>query len=120
MRNSITDLRIVGALEGLSFLLLLGVAMPMKYVAGEPLAVRVAGTLHGVLFLLYMVAVVRAARSNCWPFERIFEAIIASLYPLGTFVLDRKLREESRRSPNRSLVVEPSPAAHDASQEGGR
>lgn len=102
MRNSITDLRIVGAAEGISFLLLLGVAMPMKYFAGMPLAVRIVGTLHGVLFLLYLVAVFRAARLNCWSWVRIVEAIWASLYPFGTFLLDRKLRDGSWSLPNGS------------------
>ncbi len=94
MRNPITDLRVIGGLEGVSFLVLLFVAMPLKYVAGMPLAVRVVGMLHGVLFLLYIVAVARAARSRRWSIGRIVEALVASLYPFGTFLLDRKLREE--------------------------
>jgi len=94
MRNPVQDLRIIGFAEGISYLLLLFVAMPLKYAAGLPLAVRIVGTLHGVLFILYVVAALRAACSRKWPFLRLLEALIASLYPFGTFVFDRKLRAE--------------------------
>lgn len=120
MRNPITDLRIVGACEGLSFLLLLVVAMPLKYVAGIPFAVRIAGMLHGVLFVFYLVAVVRAARAFRWPIERVFEAIVASLYPLGTFLLDRRLREEATNSPNHGLASQSDPTPKAGNQEGAR
>ncbi|HVJ67569.1 MAG TPA: DUF3817 domain-containing protein [Caulifigura sp.] len=115
MRTSTTGLRIVGTLEGLSFLLLLGVAMPLKYFSGMPLAVRLAGTLHGALFVLYVIAVIRTARANRWPFERIFEAITASLYPLGTFLLNRRLREEEKTPATRALQPQLSrSSSHDA------
>lgn len=94
MRNPVQDLRIIGFAEGISFLLLLFVAMPLKYAAGLPLAVRIVGTLHGVLFILYVAAAMRAAWSRKWPFLRLLEAFIASLYPFGTFVFDRRLRAE--------------------------
>lgn len=94
MRNPIQDLRIIGFAEGMSFLILLFVAMPLKYGAGMPLPVRIVGTLHGILFILYTVAALRAAWSRKWPFLRLVEALIASLYPFGTFVFDRKLRAE--------------------------
>ena len=106
MRNPITDLRLIGALEGVSFLVLLFVAMPLKYLAGMPLAVRVVGMVHGVLFLAYIVAVARAARSRRWSLGRIVEALVASLYPFGTFLLDRKLREEVDPSPGAGLAEE--------------
>ena len=60
-----------------------------------PLSEQIAGSVHGILFILYVVAVGRAARPNRWPFERIFGAFVASLYPLGTFLLDRKLRTDA-------------------------
>ncbi len=106
MRNPITDLRVIGALEGVSFLVLLFVAMPLKYFAGMPLAVRVVGMVHGVLFLAYIVAVARAARSRRWSLGRIVGALVASLYPFGTFQLDRKLREEVDPSPGGGLAEE--------------
>ena len=93
-RTVLQQLRLVGFLEGMSFLLLLFVAMPLKYLAGAPLAVRIVGSLHGVLFLLFVVALYRAARKQRWPLGRAFLGFVASLVPFGTFVLDRSLRRE--------------------------
>ncbi len=93
-RNSIFWLRWIGFLERTSFLLLLLVAMPLKYVAGQPVAVRVAGSVHGGLFILYLACVAWAARSCSWTSDRVLESVAASLYPLGTFFQDRKLRED--------------------------
>jgi integral membrane protein len=89
-------LRIVAFLEGVSFLILLFIAMPLKYLAGQPLAVRVVGLIHGILFLVFLVALYRAARARQWPGRRSALAFVASLVPFGTFVLDRSLRAEIR------------------------
>ena len=92
-------LRIIGLLEGTSFLILLGVAMPLKYMAGMPQAVRVAGSAHGLLFLLYAGAAVAVSSEYNWPFKRLATALIAAVLPLGTFVFDKSLaREQSSLS----------------------
>jgi integral membrane protein len=96
--RSLHHLRIVAFLEGLSFLILLFIAMPLKYLAGQPLAVRVVGLIHGILFLAFLVALYRAARARRWPLRRSGLALLASLLPFGTFVLDRSLRVEIRDS----------------------
>ena len=88
------QLRLVAFLEGSSFVLLLFVAMPLKYLAGYPLAVRIAGSIHGALFLLFLVALYRAAEDRAWPFRRSLTAFVASLLPFGTFVFDASLRRE--------------------------
>ena len=77
--------------EGASFLLLLGVAMPLKYLAGQPLAVRVVGMAHGVLFLLFLAALWRAADAHGWPRRHVVLGVIASLVPFGTFWFERRL-----------------------------
>ena len=59
-------LRLIGLLEGSSFLALLLIAMPLKYLAGQPLAVRAVGMAHGVLFLLYLLALVPVALDRRW------------------------------------------------------
>ena len=94
MRNSLMTLRVIGFLEGVSYLLLLFVAMPLKYAAGMPLAVKITGAAHGALFVLYIIAVMWAARSCRWPFKRAAEAFFVSLYPFGTFLFDAKLKAE--------------------------
>lgn len=87
-------LRVVAFLEGLSFVLLLFVAMPLKYYADSPLAVRIIGSAHGVLFLAFCSVLARAALACEWPFRRTLVAFTASLVPFGTFVFDRSLKRE--------------------------
>lgn len=84
-------LRILGMLEGASFLILLGIAMPLKYLAGRPEMVRVVGMAHGVLFLLFVAAVLRVAMEMRWPLARVAAALAASVLPFGPFVLDARL-----------------------------
>lgn len=93
--TTIGRLRAIGLLEGISFLVLLGVAMPLKYVWGEPQAVRVVGMAHGVLFLAYIAAAVQAWLEYNWSWKRAAWVIAASLVPFGTFYADvRWLRAE--------------------------
>ena len=87
-------LRGVGLAEGLSFILLLGVAMPLKYLAGLPAAVRYVGWAHGLLFMLYVGAVLVVGYVHGWPLKRVFWALAASVLPFGPFVLDREWRRE--------------------------
>ena len=94
MMSALRQLRIVGFLEGLSFLALLLVAMPLKYYLGLPVAVRIAGSVHGLLFLLFVSALFRVAVERDWPFRRSLAAFGASLVPGGTFILDRALKRE--------------------------
>lgn len=91
IQSSVGRLRVIGFLEGLSFLVLLGIAMPLKYMAGEPGAVRVVGMAHGVLFLLYVAAVIQAALEHGWKLKITALLLIASLLPFGPFVADAKL-----------------------------
>ena len=65
--TALRQLRLVALLEGTSFLVLLFVAMPLKYLAGLPLAVRIVGSLHGLLFLMFLAALLRAGSQRGWP-----------------------------------------------------
>lgn len=88
-------LRLLGILEGISFLVLLGVAMPLKYLAGLPQMVRVVGMVHGLLFLLFVGAVAYVAFTMRWPLKRVAGALVASVVPFGPFVLDAHLRRDT-------------------------
>ncbi|MCX6587457.1 MAG: DUF3817 domain-containing protein [Acidobacteria bacterium] len=90
-------LRWAGWAEGVSFLLLLGVAMPLKYLAGRPEAVRVVGAAHGGLFVVYVVLALIAARRYSWPGRRVGEALAAAFLPFGPFWFDARLRRELNR-----------------------
>jgi integral membrane protein len=94
-------LRIIGFWEGISFLVLLGIAMPLKYFAGWPMAVSVVGMAHGILFMLYLWAAIQVAMDRDWPWQRTAAVLVASVLPAGPFVVDAKiLREEENRSPS--------------------
>jgi integral membrane protein len=93
MIKTIRSLRLIGIAEGFSFLILLLIAMPLKYMFGFPLAVKYVGWAHGLLFILYIIAVFAAIRAMKWGFKGVVVAMIASLLPAGTFVLDRSLRK---------------------------
>jgi integral membrane protein len=92
--TALQHLRLVALLEGSSFLILLCIAMPLKYLAGLPLAVRVVGTAHGGLFLIFLAVLVRAGYERRWPLSRWLIAFVSSIVPFGTFVFDRSLRRE--------------------------
>jgi integral membrane protein len=89
-------LRIASMLEGISYLFLLFVAMPMKYLAGEPLWVRWAGRVHGGLFVLLVVALVAGASARSWPVARSLRVVGMALVPFGAFFLDREFASELR------------------------
>lgn len=81
----------VARAEGLSLLVLLGVAMPLKYVAGVPAATAWVGWLHGTLVFVYLVALGSVARVEAWRWGRVALAVVASVLPGGTFVFERRL-----------------------------
>ena len=89
-------LRFTGITEGISFLVLLLIAMPMKYYLGLPLAVKVVGWMHGVLFILYILAVLGAIKAMRWNWFDVLVALAASLIPFGTLLLDKSWKRKER------------------------
>ena len=79
----------IGKLEGYSYLALLFIAMPLKYMADMPLAVRIAGSLHGALFVAFMVLIFIMLRKKQLTTENAVYAFMLSLVPLGTFFLKK-------------------------------
>ncbi|MCX7571891.1 DUF3817 domain-containing protein [Tumebacillus sp. DT12] len=96
MKTPIGRLRVIGFIEGISFLLLLFIAMPLKYMFDRPEMVQVVGMIHGVLFVLFILAVLHAAVVHRWKMLKVLFALIASSIPFGTFVLDARLRREQQ------------------------
>ena len=86
--------------EGVSFLVLLLVAMPLKYLANMPMAVTIAGGLHGLLFVSFIILayLVKEGYAKNWLW--IGKAFIASILPFGTFVMDREWRKEQAANPS--------------------
>ena len=92
--NLIRYLRIVGFAEGTSLLVLMFIAMPLKYFAGKPEAVKIIGWLHGFLFILFMLMVFVVYLQKNWPFKKLVFAFFAAFLPFGTFIFDAQLKKE--------------------------
>lgn len=93
MKSPVSFLRRIALLEAVSFLILLGVAMPLKYLFHLPLAVKITGMIHGILFVVFCVALLRVLLEARWPLSRCALVFMASLIPLMPFFLDRRMQE---------------------------
>jgi integral membrane protein len=89
--SALSLLRLTGFLEGLSFIILLCIAMPLKYWGGKPEAVKIVGMGHGVLFIAYVIFLLWATVSLKWSLKKATLGFIAAFIPLGTFWADYKL-----------------------------
>lgn len=92
--KSVQALRIVSLIEGISYLLLVGVAMPLKYVWEEPQYVRWVGSAHGFLFVVFVIALVVAAVARRWDIYRPVVIFIASMIPFGFIYIEMNLRRD--------------------------
>jgi integral membrane protein len=91
LKSTLGRLRVVAFLEGVSFIILLFIAMPLKYMAGKPQAVSQVGMAHGVLFVLYVFYLAQVKAELDWTWKKTALAFLASLVPFGTFWADKKL-----------------------------
>lgn len=96
LQSCVGRLRLVGMVEGVSYLVLMGVAMPLKYLAGIPEAVMAVGWVHGVLFIAFCVVLLHAkvATRLSWGWAGV--CFLAALLPLGPFVIDGRLKREAQ------------------------
>ena len=84
----------IALLEGISYIVLLGIAMPLKYLAGQPQMVEYTGWVHGLLFVLYMGFLIFAAVGYNWKAGRILLIFLAALLPFAPFIVERRLKKE--------------------------
>ena len=90
MNISIQTFRVISLLEALSFIVLLLIAMPVKYLLGNPELVRVVGMAHGILFVLYILSSFLFKNKLNWSNQILGVVILCSIIPLGPFYVDRK------------------------------
>ena len=81
--------RLTGALEAISYLVLLGIAMPLKYIYHQPVYVRWTGTFHGAFFVLFCLAVVVTAYRKRWPAKVAIMAFLSAFIPFGPFLFEK-------------------------------
>ena len=88
--------RIIALLEGVSYILLLLVATPVKYLYNDPQYVKILGMPHGILFILYILFAVLLQSDLNWNNRTLWIVLLASVIPFGTFYVDKKfLRKQN-------------------------
>ncbi len=90
MNLSIKSFKIISVLEALSFLILLGIAMPLKYFADTPEPVSVIGMAHGVLFIMYILGAFMMKTKLNWSLQTLLIVILCSVLPFGPFYAEKK------------------------------
>ncbi len=89
--TKIGQFRLIAKLEGISFIILLFIAMPLKYMMGIPEATKIVGMIHGALFLWFLYSQFIASSEEKWGLNFNILAFVLSLVPFGTFYLNTKL-----------------------------
>jgi integral membrane protein len=93
-QKSLRRFRIIGIAEGISFLVLLLIAMPMKYFLKIPEAVKIVGWMHGALFVSYIYFAIEVAITFKKNIGWCIKTFLAAFIPMGTFVTDKELKKE--------------------------
>ena len=91
-QSLLNQFRKIAFWEGVSFIVLMFIAMPLKYWADFPLAVKYTGCAHGILFVMYGIWLIRVKVAYAWNLKRQAAAMIAALLPFGTFILEKKTK----------------------------
>lgn len=90
--TNIGRLRLLGLLEGVSLLLLIGIAVPAKHIFGNPALVKSIGPVHGILFLLFVFNTLSVGVEHRWKFTTTtWKVLLACMIPFGTFYIDKKI-----------------------------
>jgi len=92
VKNSVKKFGLINTIEGYSYLALLFIAMPLKYLLGLAIAVKIVGMIHGILFIIFCLLLVLAWEEAKWSFKESLVFFIASLIPFGTFFTKKKIK----------------------------
>ncbi len=95
MSKLIPVFRITALLEGVSYILLLFIATPIKYIYEDPQYVKMLGMPHGILFMAYIVLAILISSDMKWTSRTLWIVLIASIIPFGTFYIDKKYLKKS-------------------------
>jgi integral membrane protein len=93
--NMMKAFRIIALLEGISYILLLFVGIPMKYMMDNPTMVKAMGMPHGVLFMAYLFLAISLKTQQRWKFGEFMVILAASILPFGTFYVDKKYLKQA-------------------------
>ncbi|SDK29349.1 DUF3817 domain-containing protein [Sediminibacillus albus] len=93
LNSPIRLFRVFGMIEGTSLVILLFIAMPLKYMAGLAEIVTVVGSLHGFFFILYLLVIAYTTFKTRWALRWIFSSVLVAFIPFGNYVLDYRLQK---------------------------
>lgn len=91
LTTKIGRFKLVASLEGISFLILIGIAVPLKYIWGQPWLVQNMGMTHGILFVLYLLNIIQHKIELGWATGKTMLAMALSIVPFGTFYVINKM-----------------------------
>jgi len=94
MMSELKKFRLINKIEGISFLILLFIAMPMKYSFGIPMATKVVGMLHGLLVFAFIYQIIEAKKESGFTMKETALYSILSLIPFGSFYTDKLLAKK--------------------------
>ncbi|WP_025718539.1 DUF3817 domain-containing protein [Paenibacillus sp. 1-18] len=104
-KNAFKTFGLIGNIEAISYLLLVCIAMPLKYAVGMPQMVSWVGMIHGVLFVAYVAAIVVMLILRKITILQGLMALIASLLPFGPFIFDRKVLKKAEARGNSTTPI---------------
>ncbi len=91
--SELKKFRLINKVEGLSYIFLLFVAMPLKYMGGFPIATKIAGMIHGVLFIAFVYQLIIATEEVPFSKKEAFIFFIASIIPFGSFYVEAQFKK---------------------------
>ena len=95
--SALKRFRIISAIEGLSYLILVFIAMPIKYMGDNPIYVKFFGMAHGVLFILFMISLFEVKKREKWDTGFMFQLFVLSLIPFGAFVIENRVKPKKAK-----------------------
>jgi len=97
--SELNKFRLINKIEGYSFLILLFIAMPLKYMMGYPVATKIVGMLHGMLFIAFIYQLIEATRSVPLSKKEAFIFFVASVIPFGSFYTEAVCSKKNEEVP---------------------
>lgn len=92
-KTALNRFRIISYIEGLSYLTLLFIAMPIKYIGENPYPVKVIGMTHGILFILFMIFLFETMRKYNWENRFSLKLFVYSMLPFGSFIIEKRVKK---------------------------
>ncbi|WP_104382964.1 DUF3817 domain-containing protein [Sphingobacterium sp. HMA12] len=92
LKTQLGRLRLISYLEGISLLILVFIAVPLKYWGQQPMLVKALGPIHGILFLWFVISTLSVGVERHWKFRQTtWKVLLACLIPFGTLYIDRRI-----------------------------